>query len=138
MMEELKSEIAQRQKHHRDSQRRWSFFHHSTTFGAVTLSLAVAAIAPLPKWPEGSIRKDILIAVLSFIAAILAAISARGGFERKWVANRLTRSRLDILHLDTLDGTADPSAIKETLKRIVIDHDAAIVGAACPSDQKRD
>lgn len=136
MIEQLQAEIARRQRHHYSAQRRWSFVHHSTTFGAAILSLVVVTIAPLKEWPFGFVSKDIFIASISLLAAILAGLSARGGFERKWIANRLTRSKLDILQLDMLDAGADASSIKDTLKRIVVEHDAAIVGAASSSDER--
>ena len=69
------------------------------------------------------------MAILSFVAAAFAAVAAKGGFERKWIANRITRSRLDVLRLDTLSEPEDPTAIKDALKRIISEHDAAITGS---------
>jgi hypothetical protein len=134
MIEQLRSEIARRRKDHYTGQRWWSFAHHTTTFGAAILSVVVALVAPLKDWPLSFIGKDIFIVITSMIAAILAALSARGGFERKWIANRLTRSKLDILQIDLLDDRADASAIKESLKRIVTEHDTAIVSAASSAE----
>jgi len=74
------------------------------------------------------------MAVLSLLAAILAILAARGGFERKWIANRLTRSKLDLLRIEMLGEVHHPEGVKATLKRIVADHDIAIVGAARPTD----
>jgi hypothetical protein len=107
MIDRLREQVASMREHHYSGQRYWSFLHHSTTFGAAVLSLVVATIAAMKDWQLSFISKDALIAILSLFAAILAALAARGGFERKWMANRLTRSKLDLLALDLLDERSD-------------------------------
>ncbi len=129
MIAEIKAEVDKRLEWHLGGQRKWSFVHHSTTFGAAILSLIVATISQLKDWTPTLCDRSTLIALLSLIAAVLAALSAMGGFERKWIANRMTRSKLDALKLDLLDEQADPRVAKDTLKKIIADHDAAITGS---------
>jgi uncharacterized membrane protein YcjF (UPF0283 family) len=129
MIEELKAEIEKRRDWHYAGQRQWSFAHHTSTFGASILSLVVAAISQAKDWKAEYFSRDTVMAVLSLVAAMLAALAAKGAFERKWIANRMTRSKLDALHLDLLDEHADAAAVKDALKRIIADHDAAITGA---------
>jgi hypothetical protein len=136
MIDQLREQVTVMRQHHYSAQRYWSFLHYATTFGAAILSLIVATIAPLRDWQFAWISKDALIAGLSLVAAILATLAARGGFERKWIANRLTRSKLDLLALDLLDEKSNVGEIKDTLKRIIAEHDAAIVGAASMDDAK--
>jgi len=129
MINDLKAEIAKRKDSHYIGQRLWSFVHHMTAFGAVILSLSAAAISQAKDWTPSGLERDTLIALVSLVAASLAALTAKGGFERKWIANRMTRSQLEILELDLLGDAVDPSAIKETLKRIIAEHDAGITSS---------
>ncbi len=128
MVEELKAEIDKELKRHYRGQRLWSFAHHSTTFGAAILSLVVATISQTKDWTPSGVSRDSLIACISLISAILATLAAKGGFERKWATNRITRSKLDALRLDLLDDHADAAAAKDALKRIIAEHDAGITG----------
>ncbi|PXX96669.1 DUF4231 domain-containing protein [Halomonas sp. LBP4] len=137
MIDQLRKEVDRLQKHHYKGQRLWSFAHHFSTFGAALLSLTVATLSQQDGWDAASfiVSRNTLIAILSLSAAILSALAARGGFERKWIANRLTRSKLDNLRLDMLEDVEDPTPLKEKLKRIISEHDSAIVGS---SSQRED
>jgi hypothetical protein len=128
MIQELKTEISRLRDSHYKGQRQWSFVHHMTTFGSAILSLIVVAISQVKDWTPTILSRDILIAVISLLAAILATLAAKGGFERKWIANRMTRSKLDALHIDLLGGETDSTKVKNELKRIIAEHDAAITG----------
>ncbi|HEY0458035.1 MAG TPA: DUF4231 domain-containing protein [Pyrinomonadaceae bacterium] len=128
MIEELKTEISKRRARHEKGQRQWSFIHHASTFGAVILSLVAAAISQAKDWKPETLSRDSIIAVVSLIAAILAALAAKGNFERKWKANRMTRSKLDALWLDTLDVNADELKLRTELKRIINEHDITVTG----------
>jgi len=128
MIEELKAEISKRRDSHYKGQRQWSFVHHTTTFGAAILSLVVVTISQTKDWTLTTLSRDTLIALISLLAAVLATLAAKGGFERKWTANQMTRSKLDALHLDLLSDQTDLTKVKDELKRIIAEHDAAITG----------
>lgn len=132
MLEELRKEISERRKSHYEGQREWSLIHHTTTFGAAILSLIVVTISQVKNWSPATISKDTLIALISLVSAVLAALAAKGGFERKWTANRMTRSKLDALYLDLLGDRPDLTKVKDDLKRIIAEHDAAITGTTPP------
>lgn len=129
MIDELKAEIEKQRKWHYAGQRQWSFAHHTTTFGAAILSLVVVAISQAKDWTPSGLSRDSLIALISLVAAILAVLASKGSYERKWIANRMTRSKLDALRLDLLDDQVDPISIKDSLKRIIAEHDVAITGS---------
>lgn len=129
MLEAIKSEVEKLRKRHILGRMLWSGTYYTTVFGAAVLSLVVASISPTEiEISAFGLPKDVWISVLSLTAAILAAVSAKGGFERKWIANRITSGRLYALELDLLDPRADAVEAKETLKKILEDHDKGIIG----------
>ncbi|MFA6386060.1 MAG: DUF4231 domain-containing protein [Candidatus Paceibacterota bacterium] len=129
MIEQLRTEIEARIKHHYIGQRLWSFAHHGSTFGIAILGVTTAALSQLDDSQSFfSVSKNVWIAVLSLITAILAAVAGRGAFERKWITNRHSRSRLEQLRLDLFDPNANATEIKDQLKRIIGEHDQAITG----------
>jgi len=137
MIELIREEVTRLQRCHYRGQRLWSFVHHFTTFGAAILCLIVATLSQQKDWEPTIFRvsRNTLIATLSLIAGVLSALAARGGFERKWTANRLTRSKLYQLSLDMLGNVDSPLMFKETIKRIIAEHDAAIVGTTIPKNE---
>ncbi|MEM8556669.1 MAG: DUF4231 domain-containing protein [Bacteroidota bacterium] len=127
-MDDLRHEIEERRDLHLKGQRAWSFFHHASTVGAAIISVWVAAIAQSEALGGMWENKDAAIAILALVAAVLAALSAGGGFERKWITNRSTRSRLDALRVDLMADAPDREQILKELRQVIIDHDSGIVG----------
>jgi hypothetical protein len=139
MIDQLREEVTQLIERHYKAQRLWSFAHHFSTFGAAVLSLTVATLSQKDGWDDATfmVSRNALIAILSLMAAILSALAARGGFERKWIANRLTRSKLDSLRIDMLEDTEDTAPLRERLKRIIAEHDSAILGVSNTRDDNK-
>jgi hypothetical protein len=132
-MDKLEKEIQKRKKWAYQGQRQWSFIQHATTFGASILSLSVVAITQVKNWDEifkdtKVPDKDFSIVIVSLLAAILSSFATIGGFERKWAANRMTRSKLDelSLDLDIDDSNVKAKEIKEKLQKIIREHDEQI------------
>lgn len=127
MINELKAKIEKQRFRAAVGQRLWSFAHHAATFGAVSLSLGVAGVSEATDFEIQGLHKEKLIVIASVISAILAAIAAKGGFERKWITNRMTRSKLELLQLDLLGDKVNTDDIRNKLKLIISEHDIEIV-----------
>jgi len=86
-------------------QRWWSLATHGSTILIVTFSSTSAVLA---KWgPDpliGNIANTTLATSLSLLVAIISTVQSRLGFERKWIANRMTRSALSQLEIDEKMG----------------------------------
>lgn len=108
----------------------WSCLHHATYALASVLSLIVAFILQLPGADGGDPGFDANLwgGVLALTAAILSTVSGNAGFERKWKANRLTRSKVNQLKIDLTEPAPDYAAIRKTLKTIIGEHNRAILG----------
>jgi uncharacterized membrane protein YgcG len=116
--------------------RSWSFAYH-LVFGAATLSTAlITSLSGRGEKPViwSWLHADDLISVLSILATVLTALGAFGGFERKWRANRVTRTRLwallTCIEHQPKDMTAED--VCEKLERILTDHDAGILSEKPP------
>ncbi len=107
----------------------WSLAHHVSLFGAATMSVAIGFIVQL-KTPLLAGGDETLSTSLAFGAAVLSALAAAGGFERKWRANRLSRGRLDELRIDFMADGADLHRLRERLKSIIRMHDQEVLGGA--------
>ena len=66
--------------------------------------------------------------LLTTLAAVLTAIAASGGFERKWKSNRLSRSRADRMLLALDDDEADLHDVRAQLAQAIEKHDMEVVG----------
>lgn len=111
--------------------RLWSFCHHFTTFGAAVLAVLTTVASQQEGW--GDIPKDDLIVYLGGATALLASLAAVGGFQRKWVANRLDRGRVHSLLLDVRGENPDLARIRAELKRTVERHDLEVLGIGLTS-----
>jgi hypothetical protein len=56
---------------------------------------------------------------------VLATVQSKLGFERKWIANRMTHNSLKRLQIDEKTG-ASMQEVKDKLKTILEEHDRAI------------
>jgi len=67
--------------------------------------------------------------ILSLLVTIISTIQSKLGFERKWIANRMTQSSLKQLLIDEKTGASLPD-VKEKLKGILDRHDKMITATA--------
>ena len=116
-------------------QRLWSFATHGSTICVIVFSATAAVLAKLDDsgWPLSAwIHPTTAATVLSLLVTIISTVQAKLGFERKWVANRITHSALDLLKIDREFDTK-PVDVKTQLKDILKHHSDAITNAASPS-----
>ncbi|HEY3698908.1 MAG TPA: hypothetical protein VGK97_06215 [Spongiibacteraceae bacterium] len=106
-------------------QRMWSFAHHSTLFGSIICSVYAGWLIH----GDGSSPQSAIASLLTTIAAALTGIATSSGFHRKWINNRLSRSRIDALLIDLMDDNADVVALARQLKQIILTQDDEIVHA---------
>lgn len=105
--------------------RLWSFVHHSALFISIISSAAAAIIPQLKGFDEDS-QKNIA-SILAALSALLLALSAAGGFERKWRANRIANG--DVRRLETRLIARAPTTIDlDELNRIEETQDKEIIG----------
>jgi hypothetical protein len=67
--------------------------------------------------------------VLSLLVTIISTVHSKLGFERKWVANRLTHSALRLLKIDEKTGANAPD-IAVKFKAILQKHDEIITATS--------
>jgi hypothetical protein len=111
-------------------QEAWSFAYHVTLFGAALLSLAAGFVVQLKSPIFSPTANETLATILAFVAAAFNGVSAVGGFEMKWRANRLSRGRIEDLKLDLKDPDADLRGARNRLKAIRRAHDLEILGGS--------
>lgn len=103
----------------------WSAAFHLFFGVSVATGILVAAISGKTV-TMAEVRVSDYVPLLALIGSMASAIGVFGGFERKWKANRITRSELDILDLRLSSGMSLDDATKALID-IVRKHDAAIV-----------
>ena len=116
-------------------QKWWSFANHGATVCIVAFSAIAAVLTQLKPdaaVPYLSISVTSIATVLSLCVTILSTIQLKLGFERKWIANRMTHSALYQLLIDEKTG-ADMQEIKTALKSILDKHDKAITASPAPA-----
>jgi hypothetical protein len=108
----------------RRGQRLWSFANHGSTICIVVFSAAAAVLSQTtPKvW---NYDPKAIATILSLCVTIIATVQSKLGFERKWIANRMTQNALRRLEIDEKTG-AGLSEVKDKLKAILEEHDKAI------------
>ena len=105
----------------------WSFCHHSFAFGGAIFSAAAALIITtetpvlVPSYVNSA-------ALFSAIAAVIGVISGTGGFQRKWEANRRTKSNLEQVRICLFSDDFDKKAVKLKLKEMIKNHHEGIIG----------
>jgi len=113
----------------------WSFANHGTTVCVIVFS-AIAAVLTQLKSDAGVpylyISVTTLTTILSLSVTILSTVQLKLGFERKWIANRMTYSALYQLLIDEKTGAATEQ-VKTALKSILDQHDKAITASPAPA-----
>jgi hypothetical protein len=104
--------------------------YNVTLFGTTLLSLTAGFVVQLKFQVLPLTANESLATILAFLAAAFSGVSAVGGFERKWRANRLSRGRIDDLYVDLTDPSADLRGVRNKVKAIRRAHDLEILGGS--------
>jgi Mg2+/Co2+ transporter CorB len=115
-------------KRSRRGQRLWSFANHGATISIVVFSAAAAVMSQtaVKFWNDDP---KAVATILSLAVTVIATLQSTLGFERKWIANRMTRNSLRRLQIDEKTG-AGSQQVKERLKAILEEHDRAITAGS--------
>jgi hypothetical protein len=108
----------------RRGQKLWSFANHGSTICIVVFSAAVAVLSQTTGKVWNYDPKSVAT-ILSLCVTVISTVQSKLGFERKWIANRMTHNSLKRLQIDEKTGTG-LSEIKDKLKTILAEHDKAI------------
>jgi hypothetical protein len=109
---------------YRRGQRWWSVATH----GATILVVAFSAVSGVLAQKTGSwfgISVADVATTLSIAIIVISTVQSKFGFERKWIANRMTRNAISLLDIDRNMG-ADADKLADALKSILVKHDQAI------------
>jgi hypothetical protein len=108
----------------------WSLAHHGVLFGSAIASASAAVIVQLQDFPNRvALTPTDLSTLLAAFAALLATTAAVGGFERKWRANRVSRTRMELLWERLEANVIDINEALDEYSCILNKHDAAIGGS---------
>lgn len=121
----LSEHIADKLRKYLRGQRAWSLAAHGSTILVVTFSSIAAVLAKSNITLPFAIDATTCSTIFSLLVTILAAVKAQIGFERKWLANRMSRSALEQLQVDEEAGMTQAELVKQ-LKAIIAAHDRAI------------
>ena len=125
----LAEEIDRKLKRSLKSQKWWSFANFGSTTSIIVLSASAAVLAQIKSTSTFFLSFNDVATGLSLAVTIISAIQSKLGFERKWVASRMTRSALEQLKIDEKTGTPSTELVK-TFKAILSKHDEAITGTS--------
>ena len=108
--------------------RLWSFANHGSTISIVVFSAAAAVMSQtaVKVWNDDP---KTVATILSLAVTVIATLQSTLGFERKWIANRMTQNSLRRLQIDEKTG-AGSQQVKERLKVILEEHDRAITAGS--------
>ena len=110
-------------------QKLWSLANHGSTICIVVFSAAAAVLSQIDGKVFAYIDPKAGATVLSLLVTILSTVQSKLGFERKWIANRMTQNALRLLLIDEKTGTSLQD-VKEKLKTILDQHNKAITATA--------
>lgn len=111
----------------RRGQKWWSFANHGATVLIVVFSATAAVLSQTTTTDIVSVPVKDIATALALMVTIIATIQSKLGFERKWMANRMTHSALCQLEIDANTGT-ELVQLTRNLKTILARHDQAILG----------
>lgn len=123
-LEYLSRMITSSLKRRRQGQKWWSLATHGATVLVVTFS-AISAVLSQSKGNLYNIPVLDVATILSLAVTVISTVQSKLGFERKWIANRMTQSALSQLDIDRNMGM-DPDKLADALKAIMAKHDQAI------------
>ena len=125
---ELRNMIEAKYRSYNRWARWWSAVYHSSLYLTTALSAAVALVLKLG-FADGFRYQNDLSAGLAGLAAMLAAVTAAGGFDRKWRVSRASRNKLELLRIDLLTPSMDIGEARKALKETVQKHEDGVSGA---------
>jgi Protein of unknown function (DUF4231) len=108
-------------------QKLWSLANHGSTICIVVFSAVAAVLSQTDS--TSFIDPNTGATILSLFVTILSTVQSKLGFERKWIANRMTQNALRQLLIDEKTGVGLKD-VKERLKTILDQHNKAITAAA--------
>lgn len=123
---ELTALVDKKYNEYRSGAKSWSGIYHGCLFVSIIAS-AVATLFLKLDFLKNPYQSDVA-ASLALLAAILTGMTAEGGFNRKWRANRVSRSLTEQLKTDTSDPAIDGGYIRKRLNEIIRQHDEGIIG----------
>ena len=91
----LENEISRQHDWYNRGSKLWSAIHHWSLWIASAMSAAAVVIKIgwlKDHFPAIYANREDLVTCLAFIATLITAMSAAGGFGRKWQTNRLKRA----------------------------------------------
>lgn len=122
----LRNKITSDMAHAYKGQRLWSAANHGATIIIVVFSAVAALLAQAaPGNMVLSVPLKNVVTALSLLVTVVSTLQSKLGFERKWIANRITRSALEQLEIDENTGLS-ASELAKALKIIRAKHDEAI------------
>lgn len=108
--------------------RLWSLANHGSTMIIVVFS-ALSAVLAQTTGDMLSVPVKNIATSLSLAVTVISTIQSKLGFERKWIANRMTNSALQQLQVD--EKMKQPvEKLAEAYKEIRKKHDLAIVATS--------
>jgi hypothetical protein len=125
----ISKDVNKKRRHFNIGAKLWSLAHHSVLFGSALASASAAVIVQLQDVPiRMTLSPTDLSTLLAALAALLATAAAVGGFERKWLANRASRTKMEVLQERLKANLVDISAAVHEYSEILKEHDAGIGG----------
>jgi hypothetical protein len=110
-------------------QKLWSLANHGSTICIVVFSATAALLSQVDGKDIAYVDPKTAATVLSLLVTIISTIQSKLGFERKWIANRMTQSSLKQLLIDEKTEASLPD-VTEKLKGILDRHDKMITATA--------
>jgi hypothetical protein len=126
----IRKDVKKKFRHFNIGAKLWSLAHHGVLFGSAIASASAAVIVQLQDLPiRVALSPTDLSTLLAALAALLATTAAVGGFERKWRANRVSRTRMELLQERLEANLIDIDKALDEYSCILNKHDAAIGGS---------
>lgn len=126
----LKQDVNRKYRHYNRGAKLWSLTHHGVLYGSAIASASAAVIVQLQDLPvRVELSPTDLSTLLAALAALLATTAGVGGFERKWRANRVSRTKMELLRERLELNLIDIGDALDKYSEILNEHDAAIGGS---------
>jgi hypothetical protein len=122
----ISGKIAQELAQSRRATKWWSFATHGSTIIVIVFSALAAVIVQITDVTSIPVKN--IATLLSLIVTIISTTQSKLGFERKWIANRMTQSALRQLEIDE-EMKTPVAELAKSLKEIRAKHDQAITAS---------
>jgi len=118
-------------KEYRGNTVKWSGVYYSCLFLSAVFSAFAGFVLKVGSFPNASVLKEDLAALLAMLAALLITLSTVGDFQSKWQANRIAASEVEGAAYDlarTPFGQSEIDQMISRLKEISLTRNQMIVG----------